>query len=211
MPLSKPYRTIAALSFVFTLMLSGCDGKSFRDFVGNGNVERAQKMTDDEILKMFKEARRICPRRVDPFTTLEDIVVLDDTHIEYRYKVSQQGSLLVQRMDAKALRSQAIQGMRENKMAVAIAEKDLDIQHVYENHAGAIILSYTINKDVLEGREPIGAEQSNPFMTKNVKATSDDNVATPAATGPTAVQPYVPAKRTESNPAGVQGNPFFSG
>ena len=45
---------------------------------------------------IFEIADAQCPVRIDAFTTLERIEVMDDVNVEYRYRVSKQGSKMVQ-------------------------------------------------------------------------------------------------------------------
>jgi hypothetical protein len=82
-------------------------------------------------------------------------------------------------------------------MAVAIAQRDLSIEHIYQDSRGNHILSYTINRAVLEGDDdPIGSERVNPFHVENVKA---DAAAGIVQSDPASSARIFPAKASESN------------
>lgn len=173
--------------------------------------------TSDEALRnMFEQANAACPTRMDAFTTLEEVEMVDDTRVEFRYLVNDAGKKLASRLDKRAMRKAAVDHMKGNPMAVAIADRDLSIEHIYEDSAGNQILSYTINRAVLDGDlDPIGTERSNPFDVTTVKADAESSVVLhdleeeTTEEEATLPQDLSPAHSTD-NPTGLRSNPFFN-
>jgi hypothetical protein len=171
---------------------------------------------------------------MDAYTILQEIKVLDDHRVEFRYLVNEQGKQLTSGLSQCAMRTAAVKAMQGNPLAVAIAERDLSVEHVYNDASGNRILSYTIDREVLAGRQPLqGTSQSNPFdvTTVSTAATNDaveNDVSsavaaepgsepvpvdtpdiTPAETIPPMPQQFKSPLRSKDNPAGVQANPYF--
>ncbi len=172
--------------------------------------------SDKDLMKMFETANAACPTRMDAFTTLEDIKLIDEQRAEFRYIVNDEGKQLLTRVNKRMLKKAAVEHMKGNAIAVAVAERDLSIEHIYEDSQGKHLLSYTINRAVLAGDlDPIGDEQANRFGVKTVNADAADSVLEENVKPAPIVEPPLPQKfqmprRTKDNPAGVQGNPFFS-
>ncbi len=191
----------------------------------------------EAIHELFEQANAMCPKRMDAYTTLESVKMIDDRRVEYKYRVNNEGKNLARQFDKDLLRKAAIKMMKGNAMAVAIAKRDLSIEHIYEDAFGGHVLSFTINRQVLQGNPyPVGSEQENPFGVQTVSAKSSDDVtADPIAASsaetelapptndsatdkePLAVEPepepalpemFKPA-RSKENPAGIRSNPFF--
>jgi hypothetical protein len=96
-------------------------------------------------------------------------------------------------------------------MAVAIAERDLSIEHIYEDAFGGHVLSFTINQQVLRGNPyPVGREQENPFDVQTVSAKSSDDVTVDPVVTPSEetelVEPAAGAN-TETDPLPVEPEP----
>lgn len=190
--------------------------------------------SDENLIEMFEQANEACPTRMDALTTLVEVKLIDKRNAEFRYIVNDQGKQLLTRINKRTLKKSAVEHMKGNAMAVAVAQRDLSIEHIYEDSRGNHLLSYTINKQVLEGNmDPVGEERANPFNATTVKAKATDGVLeervesaatvqptptaeqTPSVERPPIVEPplpqkFTPPKRTKNNPAGVQGNPFFT-
>jgi hypothetical protein len=187
--------------------------------------------SDEDLIKMFEQANEACPTRMDAFTTLVEVKLIDERQAEFRYIVNDQGKQLLTRINKRTLKQAAVDHMKGNAMAVAVAQRDLSIEHIYEDSRGSHLLSYTINRDVLAGNlDPVGDERSNPFDVTTVKAEATDSVLqeeqeevesapiveqAPIEEQAPIVEPPLPQKfespkRSKDNPAGVQGNPFFT-
>ena len=193
--------------------------------VGAHVVEGA---SDEDLMKMFKQANEACPRRMDAVTTLVEVKLIDERQAEFRYIVNDQGKQMITRINKRSLKKSAVEHMKGNAMAVAVAQRDLSIEHIYDDSRGSYLFSYTINRDVLAGNlDPVGDERSNPFKVSTVKAEATQTVSeeevkqtstaeqTSIAEPAPIVEPPLPQqfkapKRTKDNPAGVQGNPFFT-
>jgi hypothetical protein len=215
-------------------LLAGCgDIKGAIQAVGAKVVEES---SDETIRGMFEAANDACPTRMDAFTTLEEVEMIDDQRVEFHYLVNDAGKKIASRLDKRAMKKAAVDHMRGNVMANAIADRDLSIEHIYEDSAGNHILSYTINRAVLAGEmEPNGSEQSNPFEVTPVKASAAQNVVAkvkaeskneakaelereaenavkepPVEEKPALPQHFNPPHRTKDNPAGVQSNPYVN-
>ncbi len=127
--------------------------------------------SDEAIRSMFEQADAACPTRMDAYTTLESVKMIDDKRVEFRYKVSNEGKSLASRFNKQVLKKAAVAHMKGNAMAVAIAKRDLSIEHIYEDVFGGHILSYTINKQVLAGDlDAAGDKQTNSYEVRTVKA-----------------------------------------
>lgn len=176
-------RTILSLFVGGMLVITGCDPANMGAFRGvaekvGGKV--VNRSSDEEVREMFRKANDQCPVKMDPYTTLARVTMVDDTNIEFYYSVNDKGRRLVKGLSKDRMRENAVQHMKGNPMAVAIAERDLTVRHIYEDQFGGHILSYTINKAVLNGQQPLGDEQGNPFAANTVKATADEVVTEPA-------------------------------
>ena len=214
------------LTFVIVSLASclvcGCGQNGVRGILQQVGAKAVERSSEDELRKMIDSTNDLCPQRVDAFTTLKEVELIDDTNVEFRYVVNNAGKKFAARFDKRALREAMVEHMRGNAMAVAIAERDLSIQHIYHDELGGHVLSYTINRAVLAGDfDPLGAEKSNPFDVQTVQADAADIVADPALQEPAVEQPpakkkppmprhFKGSKRSKENPAGVQSNPYFN-
>lgn len=198
-----------------TLSVTGCDPAhmgAFRGVAEKYGAKVVNKSSDDDIREMFSKTNDQCPIKMDAYTTLERVTMLDDKNIEFYYKVNDKGRRLVKGLSKERMRKNAVQHMKGNAMAVAVAERDLSIIHVYEDKFGGHILSYTINKSVLNGQEPIGEQKGNPFAVTPVKAKPtvkatekvaekvDDQSGESEPVGEETEEPVKAAPELESNP-----------
>ncbi len=143
----------------------------------NVGAEIVDNSSDDSIRQMFEQADALCPTRMDAYTTLESVKMIDDRRVEFRYQVNNEGKNLARRFNKDLLRKAAVDHMKGNAMAMAIAKRDLSVEHIYEDVFGGHILSYTINKQVLAGNDyPTGDRRTNPFNVQTVKADPKDQV-----------------------------------
>ena len=173
MPRFRFFRTLLCLFALGSLANTGCEPANMgalRGVVEKVGAKMVNRSSDEDIREMFRKANDQCPVKMDAYTTLERVTMIDEQNIEFHYKVNQKGRNLVKGLSKDRMRQNAVQHMRGNPMAVAVAERDLTIQHIYEDQFGGHILSYTINKGVLSGQQPIPREQDNPFAVKTVKA-----------------------------------------
>jgi hypothetical protein len=162
---------------------------ALKNTLKNAAGSSGEATSNDDIRAMFEQANAMCPRKMDAYTTLESVKMIDDRHIEYKYRVNNEGKNLARQFDKDLLRRAAIKMMKGNAIAVAIAKRDLSIEHVYEDAFGGHVLSFTINRQVLEGNPyPLGDEQANPFGVQTAGAKSSDDV--------TADRPAAPANQT---------------
>jgi hypothetical protein len=201
----------------------------------SGGSPATEEAPIEEIREMFAQANRLCPKKMDAFTTLEAVKMVDDRRVEYRYRVNNEGKNLARQFDKDMLRKAAIRMMKGNAMAVAIADRDLTVEHIYQDGFGGHVLSFTINRQVLRDNPfPVGSEQEEPFGMHTVSAkTSDDVTVEPSVvsaaeseladshqgsdpeTGPLSVEPEPPlpqpfkSTRSKDNPAGIRANPFI--
>ena len=192
--------------------LTGCDPAdmgAFRGVVQKVGAKVVDKSSDEEIRQMFEQANSQCPMKMDPYTTLEEVKMLDDKNIEFYYRVNDQGRRLVKGLSKDRMRANAVEHMRGNPMAVAVAERDLSIQHIYEDKYGGHILSYTINKDVLAGRQTVASELQNPFVVKPVKAEKDQDLTETDAEA-NELPDNEPAPKSESEVASADDQPLPS-
>lgn len=214
----------------FLLVFSCCLLCGCSDIVKTGmsgvmqavGAQAVEGCSDEDLVKMFKRANDACPTRMDAFTTLEEVKLIDQGKAEFRYIVNHQGKQLLTRIDKQTLKKSAVEHMKGNAMAVAVAQRDLSIEHIYEDTRGNHLLSYTINREVLEGNlSPVGDERSNPFTATTVRAEETESVLedqTPSsatAAPQTISKPMLPQQINspngrEDNPAGIHGNPFVS-
>ncbi len=198
MPQFPFIRHAALSSFAIGLLgITGCDPANmgaFRGVAEKFGAKVVNKSSDEDIREMFRKTNDQCPIKMDAYTTLERVTMLDDKNIEFYYKVNDKGRKLVKGLSKERMRKNAVEHMKGNAMAVAVAERDLTIVHVYEDRFGGHILTYTINKDVLNGQEPIGKEQGNPFAVKTVKAKAEEQPSE-------AAEPAEAAVETESSDA----------
>ncbi len=133
--------------------------------------------SDETIREMFETANAACPTRIDQFTTLESIEMLDDRRAVFRYRVNHQGKRLANRFNKRDLKAAVVKQLLGNPMAVAIAERDMSIEHIYEDSAGNHLLSFTINKQVLDGNPyPVGEQRENPFGVTTVRSSAEHQV-----------------------------------
>ena len=178
---SRPRHCVCLLATV-VLTLAGCDPASMGQFRGVAEKMGAKAVngsSDEEIREMFRKTNDQCPVKMDQFTTLESVVMVDDKNIEFNYRVTDQGRKLVQGISKDRMRKSAVTHMKGNAMAVAVAERDLTIRHIYEDRFGGHILSYTINKTVLAGGQALGEEQGNPFAVNTVSSEPEQDVTEP--------------------------------
>ena len=201
---------VAVLGFCIT---SGCDdlGIVIKDEAGAKVVDASSR---ENVLEMFRNMNSECPVTMDEYTKLVRVDVLDDHNIEFRYVVNQKGRNIVKQLSKDWLRDNAIREMKKNKTVVAVADKDLSIQHIYEDHFGGHVLSYTINKQALNGNPfPIGSKRGNPFLDGATPITpvSVDNAMPQSASKSVDLPQKVtsPRPHTNDNPAGVADNPYF--
>ncbi|NND96070.1 MAG: hypothetical protein HKN47_01935 [Pirellulaceae bacterium] len=209
---------------VSCMALTGCNRGAMamlRKTAQKVGAKAVEGSSDEDIRVMFEKANSACPTRMDEFTRLMEVKIVDDQNIEFRYEVNDRGRRLVQRIDQDQLKKNAVAVMKNNEMAVAVAERDLSIQHIYEDKHGSYLFSYTINRDVLDGNfYPSGREKSNPFAGGDVEVKTVSNNVDPA-TLPKEIQELTERKdlakpvktkrsrRDKTNPASVQGNPFL--
>lgn len=192
----------------FVLPNTGCSKAGFKGALQNAGVRMLRNSSNESLQEMFEQANKSCPRRMDAFTTLDEIVMVDGNRVEYRYIVNAAGRQLASQLNKNAMRKAFVDNMKGNPMAVAIAERDLAIDHIYNDESGDYVLSYTINRSVLEGTaQATGSSKSNPYGDSPAKSAVDsafyadtrEPVTTPPASGSSASVP------------GMRTNPFFSG
>lgn len=153
---------VCTLSLLLLAPIAGCDIKSAMQQFGANQVKSSSK---DEVRKMFEQANAACPQKTDAFTTLNEGVIIDDNTIEFRYSVDKCGERMLAAVDQQTLKKNAVEVMKGNPMAVAVADRDLTIHHLYESKTGVQVLAYEINKETLAGNfNPVGKEKSNPFL-----------------------------------------------
>lgn len=180
-----------------------------------------------KVMKMFRDADADCPTTVDQWTTLVAVNIVDERNIEFRYEVSDEGRNLVRRIPKEQMRRTAIAAMKRKRMVVAVAEKDLSIQHIYEDRYGSYVLSYTINRQVLDGNlYPTGSEKTNPFaadekvvkksvaeqiFATEVGMTREDDVTFPKSGSDVNFPSQIKTSRrgNKDNPHGVHANPYL--
>lgn len=225
-------------SFLMVLLVAtfgtmvGCDriGKTvLKSAVTGATVRTVSHSSDDEVRGIFAAANAQCPIRMDAFTTLERIDVIDDVNVEYHYRVNQQGSKLVAKLDTQLLQQLAVEQMQGNPIAVAVAERGLSVRHVYHDESNVELLAYVINKSVIEGdTDPVVVDQSNPFaaIAESLKEQSEteewstdvepDEVDELNADSEAAIEENdwlsedeTSEKKDEPQPWRVQTNPFF--
>ena len=190
-----------------TLTLNGCDPANmgaFRGVAEKVGAKVVSKSSDDEIREMFEKTNKQCPVKMDAFTTLERVNMIDEQNIEFHYKVNDKGRRLVKGISKERMRQNAVEHMKGNAMAVAVAERDLSIQHIYEDRFGGHILTYTINKAVLNGEGFQADQQANPFAVNTVKAEPEAVVATEpteATEAAEAAETSEATETTETSPA----------
>jgi hypothetical protein len=190
---------------VCALALNGCDPANLGGFRGVAEKVGAKvvsKSSDEEIREMFQKTNKQCPIKMDAFTTLERVDMIDEQTIEFHYKVNDKGRRLVKGISKERMRQNAVEHMKGNAMAVAVAERDLSIQHIYEDRFGAYVLSYTINKAVLNGEGTEGEQQANPFTVTTVNAEPEAVVVSEPAqqAEPTErVEPMEPREAAETS------------
>lgn len=204
MPRFRFFRQATLCLFVgTTLAITGCDPANmgaFRGVAEKVGAKVVSKASDEDIREMFRKTNDQCPVKMDVYTTLERVTMVDEKNVEFLYKVNDKGRKLVKGISKERMRENAVQHMKGNAMAVAVAERDLTIRHIYEDRFGGHVLSYVINKAVLEGREPIGDEQANPFSVKTVKAEAAKNVTEPAVEAETTETESVEVEESASQP-----------
>tara|TARA_R110002049_G_scaffold2750_8_gene22151 strand:- start:65308 stop:66027 length:720 start_codon:yes stop_codon:yes gene_type:complete len=149
--------------------VSGCQrvGETvLRSVVPGASIRNIEDASPDQLVEMIEQTNEQCPVAMDAFTSLEHIKVIDDLNIEYQYSVNQKGSRLVGDMDANLLRDIAVEQMKGNAMAVAVAERGLRVRHVYRDETGQPLLQYTIDQQSIAG------ESSKPDdSVQQVKST----------------------------------------
>ena len=164
------------------------------------NSSSAEDAPVEDVRAMFEQVNAMCPKQMDEYSTLESVKMIDDRRVEYKYRVNNEGKSLARRFDKDLLRKAAIRMMKGNAMAVAIAERDLSVEHIYEDAFGGHVLSFTINQQVLRGNPyPVGREQENPFGVQTVSATpSDDVTVDPVVTSSEKAERVEPATDAEA-------------
>jgi hypothetical protein len=221
-----------------TSVLGGCKEiarASLRGAFEKVGAKAVKGSSDEQLRDMFASANAACPVQMDAFTTLEGVKMLDDRRVEYRYVMNDAATQIASRLDKRAMKKAAVDHIKGNPMAVAIAERDLVVEHIYEDSAGNHVFSFIINRAVLEGDlEPFGTEQSNPFDVTTVKASgngeavdqpedeaveeaaeeapdeaAEEVIEEPKKEKPPLPKPFQRPRRTRDNPAGVQTNPYF--
>ena len=172
--------------------------------------------SESDIRKMFQQANDQCPTRIDEYTTLVEVTIVDERNIEFHYKVNDAGKRLTAGLDPNVMRHRMVASIKNNEMAVAIAERDLAIHHIYEDRFGGHLLSYIISRDVLNGNmHPSGRQQPNPFAGSSGSMATQSSPQPPLRNASTQSEaPNLPTrirhrKKTRSNPAGVENNPYF--
>ena len=160
--------TISLVAMCFTSVLcTGCSQDALmalRDVAEKAGARVVDGSSDDDILEMFRKANRNCPTRMDEYTTLVEVKIVDEQTIEFHYRVTDTGKRLVSRMSPDLVKRKMVDVMKANEMVVAIVDRDLSIHHMYEDRYGGHVLSYMINREVLNGNlNPNGSEKANPF------------------------------------------------
>jgi hypothetical protein len=124
-------------------------------------------LSDEELRNIFEAANAACPVRMDEFTTLEGVEMVDDKRVEYRYVMNDEATKIASRLDRRAMKKSAVDHIKGNPVAIAIAQRELVAEHIYEDSAGNHVISFIINRAVLEGDlEPTGSQQSNPYFNE---------------------------------------------
>lgn len=199
---------LCAVLAVFAFCSAGCSQQTVQTLIKTAAVKALKNTSDESLRKMFEQANKQCPQRMDAFTTLEEIVMIEDNRVEYRYKVNAAGKQLASRLDTNAMQQAFVDNMKGNPMAVAIAERDLAIDHIYNDESGNYVLSYTIDRAVLDGTaDPSHTPRSNPYGTPPVKTAVDSafyaDTSDSASDRPRKI-------KTAAGVPGIQSNPFFS-
>ena len=199
----------------FVLPLAGCSdiAKMALQEIGASAVSGT---TDEGMLRLFEQADAACPRRMDAYTTLENVEMIDGTSVEFRYLVNDAGKQFMSGMDPREMRKHAVENMMGNAMAVAIADRDLSVEHIYKDAAGDRLLAFTINRAVLDGEEDaIGRKRFNPFDVEALVESAlfadpkKSSIAQGEAIGQEVAMPQE-FRPTSDHPAGLQTNPFFT-
>jgi hypothetical protein len=198
----------------FVLPLAGCSdiAKMALEKIGESAVSGT---TDEGMRRLFEQADAACPRRMDAYTTLENVEMIDDTSVEFRYLVNDAGKQFMSGMEPQKMRKNAVESMQGNAMAVAIADRDLSVEHIYEDAAGDRILAFTINRAVLDGDEDaLGKKRFNPFDVEALVESALFADPKKSSIGQGEIGPEVAMPQefrpTSDHPAGLQSNPFFA-
>ena len=174
-------RLPAIFLVVLATMTTGCDPASLgplRKTFENMGAAKVETSSDEEVLQMFRDANDQCPTTIDEFTVLNEVKIIDNQNIEFHYIVNDKGKRAVRGLSQDVMRKRMVASMKGNKMVEAVAERDLKIHHFYEDNHGSHLLAYVIDKAALEGRQSVGKEKSNPFIT-TVKADTKNTVSEP--------------------------------
>ena len=208
--MNLPLHVISLVVTGLLALVAGC-GELPQAGIDQIGARAVAAPSDDSIRQMFEAADRACPRKVDPYTTLNEVKIVDDTNIEFHYVVDGAGAEFASRIEKKTLRAAMIDQMRGKAVARAVAERDLSIRHLYDDASGRRLLAYTIDRSAFDGASnPSGGRPGHSLGTTNVKADASQNVVDPAAQSePALPQQWRPTKKSKENPAGVQQNPYL--
>lgn len=217
---------LVTLLLVGTVAIGGCKDiarASLRGAMEKVGARAVEGSSDQQLRSIFESANAACPVQMDAFTTLEGVEMIDDRYVEYRYLMTEEATEIASRIDKRAMKRAAVEHIKGNAVAVAMVERDLVVEHIYEDAAGNHVLSFIINRAVLEGDlEPLGTERSNPLDVTKVKASGDREAIDPVAAekieqteasedqGPPLPKQLRQPAGNQRNPAGLQTNPFFN-
>lgn len=215
----------AALSVILLALFvpnAGCSLEQMEEFRNRLREKKARVISnasDETIRKMFEQANRACPKRVDAVTTIEEVVMVSDNRVEFRYSVNAAGQQLVKQAKPRALKQAFVKHLQGNPMAVAILERDLVLDHIYNDKAGNRLFSYAIDRSSLDGSVgPTAAPQSNPFDKAEPKSTADSAFYADASELEStdssndfdfSESPEPPRKAFNNNAPGMHVNPYF--
>ena len=175
-------------------------GPVLRGAVMGASAKAVSEVSDEDVVRMFEQVNNACPRKVDKWTRLVEVKVLDDQSVEYRYEVSDTGKRMVSKASRKLIRQNMVQAMKGNPVAVAIAERDMVIEHVYKDRSGNKLMSFAITRSMLNGEASLeGFEADGPFAATSVSSEQAE------PTLPQRMRPYL---SSPDNPAGIHANPF---
>jgi len=242
MRLPTKHTLIVAVVLLPFGVMTGCDAM-LKDIletaVNDVAVRDVSLATGDQLNATLDQINQQCPIKMDAFTTLQRVEVIDDANVDYIYSVNQRGAKRIGNVKTRDLQAAVIEQIKGSVIAVAIADQGLVVRHLYRDESGGELLSYVIDRSVLEGNlDMLGQDHANPFAAPTatnvslagaIPVTDDpprergaDKVSSSSENrqrGDDAVpfepeadwapKDLTPEKSNEPQPWRIQSNPFF--
>jgi len=174
---SSPWRAAAGLLALTCLISTGCDhiaGKAMETALENGGDEA----DPNSIFAKLKAEKALCPRPINEHTTLTDVSLRGLDRIRYTYSVTESGRPEVNMLHQGKIQAEVLQRAKASHLGPLIVEKQIGVDHFFEDADGKCLLWLEMRPQEYEGVEfvdPASAEAPKVTLVKhNTQALRDE-------------------------------------